>query len=184
MKWIEATEYEDERIHHHFVINKGVSLFELKRTWGRGKILVTPLYEEGNYRDLASYLIKETSKTIKSDDPFSAKRFRCSRSIQNPPVFREEVSVSKLLDDPKPIKGYYVDQDSVYKGVNPETERQYMEFFMLPIEGERQAKKINGRKVKYRKDSASWWLKKHEQRQVGMDIPLRGGALLDGTESK
>lgn len=173
LKWIEATEYKDARIHHHFILNKGVNLFEIKRAWGRGKILVTPLYEEGNYRDLAAYLIKETSKTIKSDDPFSTKRFRCSRTIKNPPVYREEVSVSKLLGDPKPIKGYYIDQDSIYKGVNPETERQYIEFIMLPLEGEQQAKKINGRKVKYRKDSADWWLKKHGQSQLKMDINVR-----------
>lgn len=170
LKWIEATEYEDERIHHHFFISKGIDLIEIKNTWGRGKMLAVPLYEEGNYRKLAAYMIKETSKTIKSDNPFSAKRFRCSRTIKNPPVFREEVKVSKLIEDPKPIKGYYIDQESIYKGVNPETERQYIEFIMLPIEGEQQAKKINGRKVKYKKDSADWWLKKYKDKQIEIDI--------------
>lgn len=172
LKWIEATEYEDERIHHHFVISKGVDLIQIKDAWGHGKILTTPLYEEGNYRDLAAYLIKETSKTIKGENPFSVKRFRCSRTIKNPPVFREEVKASKLLDDPKPIKGYYIDQDSIYRGVNPLTDRQYIEFIMLPLEGERQAKKINGRKVKYRKESADWWLKKNTPKQLRIDIPF------------
>lgn len=172
LKWIEATEYENERIHHHFVISKGVDLAEIKETWGHGKIIVTPLYEEGNYRKLAEYLIKETSKTIKGNNPFGKKRFRCSRTIKNPPVFREEVKANKLISDPKPIKGYYIDQDSVYKGVNPETQRQYIEFIMLPIEGEQQAKKINGRKIKYKKDSADWWIKKHAPRQVEIDIPF------------
>ena len=172
LKWIEATEYKNQRIHHHFILNKGVDLSEITSTWGHGKILVTPLYQEGNYRELAAYLIKETSKTIKSDDPFGRKRFRCSRTIKNPPVFREEVKLSKLLDDPKPIKGYYIDQDSIVKGVNPVTERQYIDFYMIAIEGEEQAKKIHGKKVSYRKDSADWWLKKHADKQIKMDYDL------------
>jgi len=173
LKWIESTEYENERIHHHVIISKGVDLIEIKNTWGKGKLLSVPLYEEGNYRDLAAYFIKETSKTIKSDNPFSKKRFRCSRTIKNPPVFREEVKPSKLLDDPKPIKGYYIDKDSIYKGTNPLTERQYIEFFMLPLEGEVQAKKINGRKVKYRKETADWWLKKNTPKQLKLDMALQ-----------
>nr|WP_315022919.1 hypothetical protein [uncultured Aminipila sp.] len=172
LKWIEVTEYENKRIHHHVVLSKGMSAKELANLWGQGKIMITPMYEEGNYRNLAAYLIKESSKTIRSDNPFSKKRFRCSRSIENPPVFREEVKVSKLLEEPKPVKGYYVDDDSIYKGVNPETERQYIEFCMLPIEDEEQAKRIRGRKEKYKKDSADWWLKKHATKQLEIDIPF------------
>lgn len=170
LKWIEATEYQNARIHHHFIISKGVDLAEIREKWGQGKILVSPLYEEGNYKALSAYLIKETSKTIKCDNPFSTKRFRCSRTIKNPPVFREEVRASKLLDDPKPIKGYYIDQDSIYKGTNPETGRQYMEYIMLPIEGEQQAKKIHGRKVPYRKQTADSWLRKNAPQQVRFDF--------------
>lgn len=172
LKWIEVTEYENKRIHHHIILSKGMSAKELANLWGKGKIMITPMYEEGNYRNLAAYLIKESSKTIRSENPFSKKRFRCSRSIENPPVFCEAVKTSKLLADPKPVKGYYIESDSIYKGVNPETERQYIEFCMLPLEGEEQAKKIRGRKVKYKKDSADWWLKKNATKQLKIDIPF------------
>ena len=170
LKWIETTEYENTRLHHHFIISQGVPLKEIKETWGHGTVITRDLYPEGDYRKLSEYIIKETSKSIKSDNPFSTKRFRCSRTIENPPVYREEVKASKLLEDPKPIKGYYIDRDSIYQGVNPVTERQYIEFFMLPIEGEEQAKKINGRKVKYRKESFDAWLRCNRDKQMELDI--------------
>lgn len=170
LKWIEVTEYENKRIHHHMIISQGLSAEELNRLWGRGQVRLTLMYEEGNYKKLSEYLIKESSKTIRHENPFSKKRFRCSRTIENPPVYVETVKASKILEDPKPVKGYYIEADSIYKGVNPETERPYLEFFMLPLEGQEQAKRIRGKKVKYKKDSADLWLKKHATKQ--MEIPF------------
>lgn len=177
LKWIEVTEYENKRIHHHMIINQGLSAEELNALWKKGQVRISPMYEEGNYKNLAEYLIKESSKTIRTENPFSTKRFRCSRTIENPPMFVEEVKTSKLFEDPKPIKGYYIEPDSVYKGMNPETERPYIEFFMLPLDDQEQAKRIRGKKKKYKKDSADWWLKKNATKQIDILALLEQGYL-------
>lgn len=170
LKWIAVTEYENKRIHHHFVLTGGIDVLEISKIWPHGFIRPAFLDNTGDYRKLGNYLIKETSKTFRNDDAVGKRRYSCSRSITMPPVIREEVKVSKLLAEPKPIKGYYIDQDSIYKGVNPITERQYIEYIMVALELEPPRKKFRGKKRKYKKDSADKWIKQHLQYQTKLAV--------------
>ena len=51
--------------------------------------------------------------------------------METPPKKVEEVDASQLIRDPKPIRGYYIDQESIYRGVNPVTNVPYLEYIMI-----------------------------------------------------
>lgn len=133
-KWVLATEYKNHRIHHHFVCTGGVSLWERQDLWPWGMLRDTPLRRDRDYRKLAAYLIKETDKTFRLAESVGKRRYTCSRNIERPQMKRESVSARLLLEDPKPVKGYYIDKESVHKGVNPFTGRIYLEYVMVSID--------------------------------------------------
>ena len=130
LKWIMVTEYENQRIHHHMILSQ-MDTYDLDQLWTAGKARPTHLDTTGDYRKLASYLIKETDKTFRSLDAYSKQRFSCSRTVETPPKKVEEVDASQLIRDPKPIRGYYIDQESIYRGVNPVTNVPYLEYIMI-----------------------------------------------------
>lgn len=171
LKWILATEYENTRIHHHLIVSQ-MDTYDLDKLWTAGKARPTHLDSTGDYRALASYLIKETDKTFRQPDAFSKQRFSCSRTVVNPPVKEEDVSSSQLIKDPKPIKGYYIDPDSVYKGVNPVTGIPYLEYIMVTLDPiPRLSIWPRGRKRKYREKYYSTEGLPYEEYQLQYVMP-------------
>lgn len=150
-KWIVVTEYEHKRIHHHMIISR-IDTAELNHIWKNGYVRPAHLDSTGDYRKLASYLIKETDKTFRNHDAVSRQRFSCSRNIVMPDVKVEEVSAKALVREPKPIKGYTIDEDSIYKGVNPITNVPYMEYVMISNQPEPRLKIWNKGKRKAYKE--------------------------------
>lgn len=149
-KWVAATEYENARIHHHMVVSAGVDLEEIDAIWPHGFVRPTWLDDTGDYRKLAEYLIKETSKTFRDPGAVSRRRFGCSRSIVRPePKVDSHVAASHLLD-PKPVEGYYIDSDSIYKGENPFTGRPYIEYVMVAVDKPRIQQWNRGRRKQLR----------------------------------
>lgn len=129
LKWIGVTEYENHRIHHHVIMSK-MDTARLQELWTAGRVRPVHLDNTGDYRQLASYLIKETDKTFRSPGAFSKQRYSCSRTVVSP-VRKVEVVKASEAEEPKPIKGYRVLEDSVYRGENPVTGHQYMEYMLL-----------------------------------------------------
>lgn len=129
LKWISVTEYQNHRIHHHVVLSK-MDTSRLQELWTAGRVRPVHLDKTGDYRQLASYLIKETDKTFRNPDAFSKQRYSCSRSVVSP-VRKVEIVRAKEAEEPKPVKGYHVLEDSVYQGINPVTGIRYMEYMLL-----------------------------------------------------
>ncbi|MHC1722750.1 MAG: hypothetical protein AB9836_06045 [Aminipila sp.] len=172
-KWIAVTEYQNKRIHHHMVMNNGVPLEVIRELWGKGTVHERPLSKSGDWRELGTYLIKETSKTFRNPDAPGRLRYSCSRNLTMPEVFKEEIGATELLDDPQPVTGYYIDSDSIYKGINPVTERPYIEYVMLPLNIYKTRKRFNNtKKSKYKSESYYGWTKKNAPRQLEIDIPF------------
>ncbi|WP_206460410.1 rolling circle replication-associated protein [Anaerovorax sp. IOR16] len=170
LKWVTATEYENKRIHHHMVCTGGVEIFEIAKLWKYGFIRPTYLDDTGDYRKLANYLIKETSKTFRKTDAVSKRRYNCSRSIERPITNKEEVSGRMLWNDPSPLKGYYIDQDSIYRGEQIFTGRPYLEYVMVSMEEEPRIKKWGrGKKIK-QGICFDGWLRKNREKQI--EIPI------------
>lgn len=170
LKWIAATEYKNKRPHHHIIINQGKSLGEVIKIWGNGILRCSVLDESGDYRQLASYLIKETDKTFRNPDAMQRLRFSHSKSVVYPPIKEEEVSTAMLLRDPTPAKGYYIDQDSVIWGRHPETGRYYLEYVMVSLTAKpRLSIWQRGRTVPH--FAGEKWLREKE-RQMKLDMEV------------
>lgn len=169
LKWVTATEYENTRIHHHIVMTGGIDVIEIAKIWEHGFIRPAFLDDSGDYRKLAAYLIKETSKSFRKADAVSRRRYNCSRSIVRPMSNHDLVSYSEIKKDPEPVKGYYIDQDSIIKGKNPITGKSYLEYVMISLNPEPRIKKWNrGKRVKLRPE----YYKVNKYDQVEMDFEL------------
>lgn len=139
LKWVCVTEYLNKAIHHHLLMNhiEGVDVPRMvRKLWRYGRPDFKFLDGTGQYKDLAAYLIKETSKTYKARDGVKKQRYSCSRNLIMP-VPRTEIirKARRWLPDPKPVKGYYIDRDTVYNGVDPFTGRAYQKYTMVRISG-------------------------------------------------
>lgn len=123
LKYIHVTEYKNKNIHHHLIINtvndgKKTTADYIRELWrGRGHIRFVSLYENGEYRVLADYLIKETEKTFRDQNTPERQRYSCSKNLINPkPRTRPRETKGLWQMDPKPRKGYYIDPDTLYNG--------------------------------------------------------------------
>lgn len=138
LKYIHVTEYAATAIHHHLIINdidnKNVSKI-IRELWEWGNPKFTPLDDSGQYQKLAEYLIKETSKTYKEKDGGHLQRYSCSRNLIKPvaktTIIKKANAWSK---DPKAIKGYYIDKDSIENGVNMWNGRPFQRYTMIKID--------------------------------------------------
>lgn len=120
-KYIHATEYKNKAIHHHLIVNnindgKKTTTDYVRMYWkGKGNPKFTGLYDDGEYKKLADYIIKETEKTFRERP--EKQRYACSRNLIIPKPERRIRTVKRLWQqDPKPRPGYYIDQDSLFNG--------------------------------------------------------------------
>jgi len=148
LKNVCVTEFLHERIHHHIVC--GFVDYEIiAKLWKHGDVRPTLLKRDRNYKRLAAYLIKETTKTFRDETSAFKRRYTCSRTIEKPEVRKEYVSFKHLSEDPKPLNGYYIDQDTVRKGTHEVTNYPYLEYTMVSLADDPRIKKWNrGKKIK------------------------------------
>lgn len=111
-KWVAVTEFENHRIHHHIVCS-GIDAKVIESKWKHGHVNFKVLDKNGEYSNLAEYLVKETEKTFRLPDAAFKKRYSSSGTIVIPDTKREEVSDRILSNELKPVKGYFIDEDSV-----------------------------------------------------------------------
>lgn len=129
-KYISATEYKGKRLHHHFIL-EAIPLKELQDLWEEGNPKATPLYSNGDFKDLAEYFVKETKRTRLEDDAMFGKRWNSSRNLKKPePPVDKEVKRTNMDKPPKIVeqisKGKYKKYQSM---VIKECECRYDEFF-------------------------------------------------------
>ncbi|MDR1954301.1 MAG: hypothetical protein LBQ21_07535 [Clostridiales Family XIII bacterium] len=177
LRWVSVTEYQRNRIHHHMVITGGVSLEDIKAIWPDGFIFDRRLHTHGDYRDLASYLLKETRHHLPAEGVPSNRRYGYSRTIVKPETRREDVNLSEM-DTPKVPKGYYLDEETKFEGLNPVTERPFVEYVLLPLAPEADLKKWKRlKRTRPKPDGYQAWLRDHAEYQLQM--PTDCGGLYD-----
>lgn len=162
-KWIVATEYLNERIHHHFITNAPLEL--IKKCWKEGHVLPRPLDDGPNYAKLAEYIIKETTKSFRKEDcPFNS-RYSHSRNLVIPVPQIEEVSEKQLFGDPAARKGYYIDKDSVRRFEHPITGLEHLEYIMISLDEEPRIKKYYKGRRKTREENYAKYINYTEEQQ-------------------
>lgn len=139
-KYIAVTEYKRKSIHHHIVLN-GFSGEEdntvrlIGRLWKCGRPKFVPMDENGEYGQLADYLIKETEKTFRDKEAPGKQRYSRSRNLKMPEIKVEEMKAKEWRKEPKPPKGYYIDKNSFYDGINGFTGRRCQYYTCVRIQG-------------------------------------------------
>lgn len=140
LKWVGC--YERGRrgaIHFHFIINRipDADLI-IKEAWkrvkGSGRIDSQLLYEDGDFKNLASYIVKAEAY---DDDGnlIKASCFSHSRNLVIPEPEVRRTTRKKILEEPVPTPGYYIDKDSICQGINPITGREYLHYIEIRIRG-------------------------------------------------
>lgn len=130
LKYIEVTEYDNHRIHHHMVVNY-IDPTVIEQEWKRGHVRFSALDRKRNYKDLAEYFVKETSKTMRKDDCMTKKHWSASRNLTRPIIKREIVDASALYEKPRALKGYEIEIDSIRTYEHPYTGIQHLEYMMI-----------------------------------------------------
>ena len=162
-KWVAATEYLNERIHHHFITNAPLEL--IKKCWKEGHVLPRPLDDGPNYVKLAEYIIKETTKSFRMENCPFGSRYTHSRNLIIPVPQIEEVSEKQLFADPVARKGYYIDQDSVRRFEHPITGLEHLEYVMVSLEEEPRIKKYYKGRKKTREENYNKYINYEEKQQ-------------------
>lgn len=160
LKWILVTEYAGKRIHHHIVVNRYPEIAKVKAQWKEGHVFQVALYSKGDYRDLAEYFIKESSRHFRDADSVSKQRFRHSKSVRYPETMSKEVSTKELYADPKANRGYAIDEDSLYIGENPFTGSRFVKYVEIACEEPKNLRQ--GKKRKYKAEYYSVTEEEHQ----------------------
>ena len=171
LKWVVVTEYHGHRLHHHMILNR-LDWNKVRDCWKHGAAFVQELYTAGDYRRLAGYLIKETSKTFR-ETKIQKQRFRHSKSVVYPDQKVEEVSAAVLVKDPKATPGWHIDRESVYYGKNPYSGAPYLEYVEIRDAAEPAKYKLwpKGKRRKYKE----WYFKEPpEDRQLTWEDVIYG----------
>ena len=127
LKYIGVTEIGSRgAVHHHIVINnpEGVDVMKLiQKAWPHGHPFFSPLYEEGEYEQLADYLLKGESEKTAS--------YTRSRNLKIPEPKRETVRSVRWKDPPPVPKGWEIIKSTLFNGINPVTGYPYQRYMMI-----------------------------------------------------
>ena len=140
LRYIVVTEYKSKSIHHHLIVNDlpdGTGAKKIAQSWSRnGHSNTKYLYEDGQYEQLAAYLIKETSKTFRDPDNPSKLRYSCSRNLVTPVAKTRILKRDDWPEEPREPKGYYLEKGSLVNGVNKMGYR-YQYYRLIKIGGQK-----------------------------------------------
>lgn len=138
--------------HMHMVVNRvpgGGTSALIQTVWRKyGKnVHFTPLYEDGDYKNLAEYITKplkeeEISGQLtlfgEEEDRKIFSAYSCSKGLRQPQpeehVYHRRTVRELVKNGPEPSPGYYIDRDSIRYGVNPYTGMTYFYYTEIRLE--------------------------------------------------
>lgn len=118
LKYIAITERgkRGKTLHHHLIIKDLPQTTQLvKRSWKCGHCYFSDLYEDGDFEELSSYLLKADGKE-ESRESYTRSR---NLIVPVPKVMKMNRKTWKKI--PKDRPGWYVEKGSVWNGENPFT---------------------------------------------------------------
>lgn len=129
-RWVEVTEYHNHRIHHHMVVNyidQGI----ITQQWKAGHVRFTPLDRSRDYKKIAEYFLKETTKTLREPGKEIKQRWSASRNLVRPIIKREMIEPKAMYESPRAFKGYELIEDSINSFTHPFTGIDHLEYTMI-----------------------------------------------------
>ena len=119
LKWIRNIEVGTRGAWHvHLVINRIPNLdIILQGVWPHCRVYYQLLYERGGFRKLAEYI----TKTPKTDKHLRETNYSTSRNLPIPDPEVKIIGSGTWKKKPVIPKGWYLDQESFWEGINPVT---------------------------------------------------------------
>lgn len=117
-KWIAVTEIGSRgAVHHHLILedihtDAFATQDAVMECWKAGKKNFSPLYEDGEYEDLADYLAK---KETKEDIP--GCKVSHSRNLAMPKVKKEKILRKRWQQEPRVPRGWELVKGSLWNGI-------------------------------------------------------------------
>lgn len=128
--WV-AEKGERGAAHVHMVINE-IEARKLKKCWDKGFITIKPMDDSGQYAKLASYFVKYSEKTMKTEEGFGGKRYNSSRNLKIPEPERKTVTSRNAYSHNIQIpSGWYLDKDSVAEAWHEVTGFMYFTYTLI-----------------------------------------------------
>lgn len=134
-KYIYVTERGKQGACHHHLIIEDIAEPDLNtkkmvmKHWQYGSKAFIPLYEDGEFENLAEYIVKKETKEDAEGCTYSR-----SRNLIVPEPQREIIHRRRWQREPKPEKGWYIVPDSLVNGENPVTGYPYQHYIMRKID--------------------------------------------------
>ena len=109
----------------------------LNRLWTHGMISSPkPLYKTGGFRKLAEYITKDehTTKEMLGEILDHKVTEACYSTSRNMPLKPPDIKkLKRWPKEPREKKGYYIDKESYFEGINPVTGCKYRRYTMYRI---------------------------------------------------
>lgn len=102
--------------------------------WKHGGVHIDPLNSGGQYRKVAAYFIKYADKSFETSGKLAGKRWYGSRNLEQPKIEKKIVMSNTYREQPRPRAGYYVEPDSIAKGVSEFTGYGYFFYSMVRLD--------------------------------------------------
>lgn len=142
LKAVKCTAFgERGAVHHHLVINKGVSPRRITALWKehiKAGINARPpcyvaLYESGEYSGIAAYIMQQ-KQTTSEERPRGVRKWSGTQNLKKPAVISDKrVDKISWQEPPTAPTGYIVDTDSIRAGCNPINGRPYLFYRCIKI---------------------------------------------------
>ena len=134
MKYIITCEIgERGAVHWHMVVNnmhnaETSTAALIRKLWARGRPYFSPLDDSGDYKALAEYIVKETSKRVEKEETVEKMSYMISRNLVRPTVQEEKVDAVRWSKQPHVPKGWYLVKESLVNGINKFTGLPYQHY--------------------------------------------------------
>ena len=120
-------------VHWHMVVNNmhsdKVSTTKLiRQLWTLGRPYFSPMDDNNDYKALAEYMIKESSKRMENEETTEKLSYMCSRNLIRPSVTEEKKEAKAWRPIPSVPMGWYLVPESLVNGINKFTGWPYQHY--------------------------------------------------------
>ena len=133
LKYVYVLGAGPHRRHAHIVM-QGMDVEDANDLWTKGHLSMTRLYSDGDYRELAAYLMKNAEETRAEEIKAGEKphrRYNTSHNLAKPLVIKERVSSKEFRKTPRTVKGYQIIKDTVVSGISDLTGMPYLAYTLI-----------------------------------------------------
>ena len=135
---------------HSHIVMQGMDLEDVSTLWTKGHVSMTRLYSDGDYRELAAYLMKNAEETREQEKHQGIKphrRHNTSHNLVKPRVRKEKISAREFRKNPRIPKGYQLIKDTVAAGVSDLTGMPYLSYTLIKDKDNAGSKDIHSKRT-------------------------------------